>query len=276
MPTLIKPYKKLPPHGLQPDRRLPSVKPGQAVIQEVFSSIQGEGPWVGCRQLFVRVSHCHLACQYCDTPMTTASGEAYLESSPGTNYWEPHPNPMTPDALLDWCQPLLETTPHHSLSLTGGEPLLYPEFAKELFRRAWQRGLKTYLETSGTQPRKLEAVLPFTSMVAMDIKLRSATGQTTPWQLHQQFYERANSSKHLDVCLKLIVSEQTSEAELEQLSHFIPDPEAAIFLQPVTPLTGEQKPALSPQQLLNLQSTLSRYYKQVRVIPQTHKWLTVT
>ena len=38
-----------------------------AKIREIFTSIQGEGPFVGYKQLFVRFSKCNLNCKYCDT-----------------------------------------------------------------------------------------------------------------------------------------------------------------------------------------------------------------
>ncbi|MDX9694125.1 MAG: 7-carboxy-7-deazaguanine synthase QueE, partial [Methanothermobacter sp.] len=40
----------------------------RAPIMEVFSSIQGEGLLVGCRQIFIRFAGCNLNCKYCDTP----------------------------------------------------------------------------------------------------------------------------------------------------------------------------------------------------------------
>ena len=36
-------------------------------IKEIFDSIQGEGPYVGEKQLFVRTTKCNLNCKYCDT-----------------------------------------------------------------------------------------------------------------------------------------------------------------------------------------------------------------
>ena len=36
-------------------------------VKEIFASIQGEGPYVGYKQLFVRFCNCNLKCNYCDT-----------------------------------------------------------------------------------------------------------------------------------------------------------------------------------------------------------------
>ena len=36
-------------------------------IKEIFTSIQGEGLYIGQKQIFVRFSRCNLSCAYCDT-----------------------------------------------------------------------------------------------------------------------------------------------------------------------------------------------------------------
>ena len=48
-------------------------------INEIFSSIQGEGPFVGYKQLFIRFCNCNLNCKYCDTEFK--SGNIYTPES---------------------------------------------------------------------------------------------------------------------------------------------------------------------------------------------------
>ena len=38
-----------------------------APIIEIFSTFQGEGSFIGKRQIFVRFAGCNLNCNYCDT-----------------------------------------------------------------------------------------------------------------------------------------------------------------------------------------------------------------
>ena len=44
-----------------------------ANLIEIFSSVQGEGKYVGCRQIFIRSAECNLNCAYCDTNFKRAA-----------------------------------------------------------------------------------------------------------------------------------------------------------------------------------------------------------
>ena len=81
----------------------------KAKIAEVFDSVQGEGIYLGERQLFVRFFGCNLSCDYCDT-----RPDRYLE-------YEPH-------ELFDEIK--LYGNNFHSICFTGGEPLLQKDFLK--------------------------------------------------------------------------------------------------------------------------------------------------
>src|ERR671921_1006268 len=48
-------------------------------LSEIFTSIEGEGPYFGTKTIFVRMAGCHLNCHWCDTTYALAmnSGKSY-------------------------------------------------------------------------------------------------------------------------------------------------------------------------------------------------------
>ena len=133
-------------------------------VNEIFASIQGEGPYVGYKQLFVRFCNCNLKCNYCDT-----------EFMDGKDY--------NPCELADEVNKFSDV---HSVSLTGGEPLLQIEFLKDFLPRV---NKKIYLETNATLADKFIEVKPFIDIVSADIKLESATGIKDTYKFHDKFFE---------------------------------------------------------------------------------------
>ena len=57
------------------------------------------------------------------------------------------------------------------VTLSGGEPLLYPDFTAELFRKLKEEGISTALDTCGAVPfAAFEKVLPWTDRILFDVK----------------------------------------------------------------------------------------------------------
>jgi pyruvate-formate lyase-activating enzyme len=160
---------------------------------------------------------------------------------------------------------------HHSASLTGGEPLLHARFCEGWLPQVRALGLRVYLETNGLLPEHLERVLPQIDLIGMDVKLPSATDVNADqvWETHRLFLERARRKQAF---VKLVVTPESTEAELDRVTELIAAVDASIplTLQPVTPfalVTATPTPA----QLLDLQARALRTLETVRVIPQTHK-----
>lgn len=244
-----------------------------APLQEIFSSIQGEGVHVGKRQIFVRFAHCHLKCAYCDTPMTSTTGLCHVEHAPGSGETELHPNPVSAPALIRLVSDLLATARHHSISLTGGEPLLYHRFLRACLPEL--RALAPiYLETSGTQPEFLAEVLPWTDIIAMDIKLPSATGEASQFDNHRQFYRLARAQSKAELYVKLVFNERTTPEELAAVREIVEDRDTPLILQPETDRI-QKTISIRPHRIFEIESALTAHFHDVRVIPQTHKMLNV-
>jgi 7-carboxy-7-deazaguanine synthase len=100
---------------------------GTLVIHEIYRSLQGESTHAGLPCVFVRLTACHLRCNYCDTPHAFNQGE-----------------PLSLDDIVARVLGLGDDL----VEITGGEPLLQHE-AFALMSRLADAGKTVLLETSG-------------------------------------------------------------------------------------------------------------------------------
>ncbi|MFH0803326.1 MAG: 7-carboxy-7-deazaguanine synthase QueE [bacterium] len=244
-----------------------------APVQEIFSGIQGEGPMVGMRQIFVRFFGCNLSCIYCDTPASRLPQEsARIEQTAGERDFVLHRNPLSTGFLSE---SILRLSSRHApwVSLTGGEPLLHAAFLLELLPLLKDAGAKIYLETNGTLPAEMEKIAVLTDFTAMDIKLPSASGQGDLFELHRAFLRACRADRAPErFCVKIVLTDETDSIELNRAADLISsiNPCIPLILQPATTTSPEVSPPL-PDQLLRWQTDLMKILKDVRVIPQTHK-----
>jgi 7-carboxy-7-deazaguanine synthase len=255
------------------------MKPGSITLTEVFSSVQGEGPLVGVRQVFVRLYGCHLDCVYCDTPeaklLLQPKGYApptfRVEAPPGSREFDERPNPLSPEDLAPLVLAFEERHgPHHSVALTGGEPLLQAAALSKALPRLKQAGLPIYLETAGDLVRQFERVIEWVDWVAMDVKLPSATADVDLFGRHDRFLERATSAEHVTTFVKCVVTADTTWADIERAALLTSEWNVQLILQPLTPVEGPKQPP-DAAQLLEWQARAALLTKDVRVIPQVHR-----
>ena len=225
----------------------------KADVVDIFSSIQGEGMFLGARQIFIRFKNCNLACSFCDEPRDSRPKEY-------------SPEELTADIKL------LEATkgPHHSVSLTGGEPLLYSPFLKIFLRLLKSERFKVYLETNGTLPGELQSVINLVDIIAMDFKLPSSSGQKPFWNEHLKFLKVARQKK---VFVKAVITPDTVIGDIERCVNLIKEvnKNISLILQPATPVKPIDKKVDRNKLLEFLEFSTANELNNVRVIPQIHK-----
>lgn len=107
-------------------------------VQEIFPTLQGEGPYAGYPSVFIRLGGCNLACEFCDTEF-----ESYQNFS-----------------LTDIIKEVQELAKNEAgevvkklVVITGGEPLRQPieKLCEELIKLSFI----VQIETNGTLFREL-------------------------------------------------------------------------------------------------------------------------
>ncbi len=240
-----------------------------ANIIEIFSSIQGEGPYLGQKQIFVRFSGCNFDCRYCDT---NSSAREYCKIYTAKNTFRKIKNPVHYKNLTEELRKLNPIN-HHSISLTGGEPLINPEFLRKFLKEIKSKFpmIKVYLETNGTLPDELKTVISYTDIISMDIKIESSTFQQLPFNKHAQFIKILDYSDK-EFFIKIVINEDIKENEIDRVKQLLKtsNREISLILQP---MGKGAKISISPEKLFSVQNEFLKDIKDVRVIPQMHKYL---
>jgi organic radical activating enzyme len=247
------------------------------LVSEVFSAIQGEAALVGERQVFVRLTGCNIRCVYCDQPeaLERAPGPCRIECTAGRRDWSVEASPLPVDRVVDAVGRLWAQVPHHSISLTGGEPLLQGARVEELVARLDDMGWPVMLETNGTLVPPLRRIGGRVTYVSMDLKLDSVDGERVDPATQARFLRVALDSG-ATTWVKVVIGPDTDPDQFDasimlaaRTSDGLPSP-VEVFLQPLSPF-GVSTAGPSPDQVLQLHERALRIHPRVRVVPQTHK-----
>lgn len=243
-------------------------------VQEIFSSIQGEGPWIGERHIFVRFAGCDIKCRYCDTPSSAQIDpdnsplkSCRIQSASDMQVYEQIPNPVSAADLTAICKRFVVPGPSHpTLSLTGGEPLLHCSFLAQWLPTV-RNTFKIYLETNGIHPNAMLDLRDMVDVVSMDFKLPSATGLRPFWDEHKQFLSAARGKP---LFVKSVVTGDTLRTDIVTAARIL-----AGFNQSITfvlqPAGGQYAP--NTAMVIEFQRIALESLEDVRVIPQVHKVL---
>lgn len=102
-------------------------------IAEIFSSIQGEGNFLGIPATFIRTMGCNLKCSFCDTKKTWGDNPEAME--------------MTIPEIIQKAKEYKNSL----VIITGGEPCIQTQL-QELVDQLQVNDFVVAIETNGTQP----------------------------------------------------------------------------------------------------------------------------
>lgn len=220
-------------------------------IKEIFASIQGEGPYIGYKQVFIRFCGCNLDCTYCDT--------SFADNQDHTEF--------TPDELKKYLDDF-NLKSIHSISLTGGEPLLWTDFLVEFLPTIDN---KIYLETNSTLKDNLEKVIDYVDVIAADIKLPSASGLVNSFALHDEFFKVATKYDK-EIFAKVVFDGGILDDEINHCIKLAQKYNLPLILQPKT---LDDKVCIDANKIFEVHNKFLAKHLNTRVIPQVHKYLCV-
>lgn len=171
------------------------------LINEIFFSIQGEGPNMGKPAIFVRLGGCNLACSWCDSKYT----------------WDPKQADNKVSDLMTLVKQIKKYPCKH-LVITGGEPMLQQDKIKALLEKL--PGYTAEIETNGSIESKITDLV---EQINCSPKLKNSGNPSYPLSL------KPTNKK---VLYKFVVQKRADVAEIKAYVKKYKLPKERIWLMP--------------------------------------------
>lgn len=251
----------------------------EAPLIEVFSSIQGEGRYAGVPMTFVRVAVCPIRCTYCDTPNSYTAASSFPVRTGDREV--AHDNPVTGSVAAELAVAAAAQNPYgvtRMVSLTGGEPLVYPDFVREFGQALHGHGLRLFLETAALDAAAFLACAGSVDHASLDYKLPGTLAAGDAIRAGEQCVacvaHAVGGAMTVDVKMVL-----TRAVELAAVAHALVGlrpyrSDIRLVLQPVTPFGAEDYPC-PPDRIAAFARLATEQGFEPRVLPQLHKVLGV-
>ena len=174
------------------------------LVNEIFSSIEGEGIRAGYPVTFVRLYGCNLHCSYCDTRYSCEGGDF---------------KNMSVDEILN----AVADIGFHRVTLTGGEPLIHKD-VNELIFALIKAEYEVNIETNGAV-----YIAPYLhnakTIITLDYKSISSGENTKMWLSNIPLLRKRD-------VLKFVVG---SKEDLDDMRRILIDylPSCNIYVSPV-------------------------------------------
>lgn len=169
-------------------------------VTEIFSTLQGEGPYAGHPSVFIRLGGCNLSCNFCDTEFDNFQNRALsailLEVKKQSKNKE-------------------EKRVRNLVVITGGEPLRQP--IEMLCEELIKSGFLVQIETNGTIFRNLPK----------EVKI-----VCSPKTSNKKYFPiRPDLAKRISAFKFIISANDQSYMQISELAKL--NPEIPIYLQPM-------------------------------------------
>lgn len=207
-------------------------------INEIFSSIEGEGIRAGLPCVFIRFQNCNLRCSYCDSRYACE----------GSDY-----TCMSIDNIID----KVKSYNIPRATVTGGEPLIQKDIWK-LIRKLSDEKISVNLETNGSIDISPNEKFSYDDNLIITMDWKSISSGESDKMLESNLQQLTDA----DV-LKFVVGNQQ---DLDQMKSIVEtyNPGCHIF---VSPIFGEIEPKDIVEYLLD------NKLNHVRIQLQLHKYI---
>jgi organic radical activating enzyme len=199
-------------------------QPTHLPVMETFYTVQGEGAFAGAPAFFIRLAGCDVGCVWCDVKES----------------WDAENHPL--QAVEELVKAVVEAGAPLCV-ITGGEPTMHN--LDKLTSELQLKGIRTHLETSGTQP--LTGSWDWITFSPKKFKVPL-----------DEYYKHSHE-------LKIVINHPSDIAWAQTHAERMPSAKA-LYMQP----EWEKREVMQPLILDYI-----RKYTQWRISVQTHKYLGV-